>query len=154
MEALRRFLLLPTTEKMLLIEAAFLLTIVGLGKRIVPFRTLRRLLPQTPDERVELLRADRTSPEKIAWAIGAASRWMPGARSCLTQALAAQVLLARRNHPARLHIGVVGGRRGRFRAHAWVESGGRVLIGGSGLEGYTPLTVLRETGPVRRSAGS
>lgn len=142
MEALRRFLLLPTTEKLLLVEAAFLLTIVGLGKRIVPFRTLRRLLLQAPDESVELLHAARTSPEKIAWAIGAASRWMPGARSCLTQALAAHVLLTHRNHTARLHIGVARGEQGRFQAHAWVESGGRVLIGGSGLEGYTPLTFL------------
>ena len=143
-----KFLLLPTTEKLLLMEAVFLLITMELGKRILPFRALRRLLPQAADEYAQLSRASYTPPERIAWAVQAASRWTPGARSCLTQALAAQVLLTRRNHTARLHIGVARGERDRFQAHAWVESGGKVLIGESGLERYTPLAVLEGTGPV------
>ena len=147
MERLRKFFLLPAIEKLLMIEAAFLLVTMELGKRILPFRTLRRLLPQATDGSAELPRADHTSPEMIAWAIGAASRWTPGVRSCLTQALATQILLTRRNHTARLHIGVTRGERGQFQAHAWIESGGKALIGGLGLERYTPLAVLEGTGP-------
>lgn len=145
MDPVREFLLLRATEKLLLIEAAFLLVTMGMGKRILPFRTLRHLLPRPTDEYTDPLRADRTSSERIVRAIEAASRLIPGTRSCLTQALAARVLLARRNHAAWLHIGVARDEGGRFRAHAWVESGDKVLIGGSGLESYAPLAVLEGT---------
>jgi hypothetical protein len=71
---------------------------------------------------------------------------MPGAKTCLNQALAAQMLLAQRGYPALLHIGVAKGKEGQFQAHAWVESEGKVVIGGSGPECFTPLAVLEETG--------
>ena len=71
---------------------------------------------------------------------------MPGAKTRLNQALVTQMLLARRGYPALLHIGVAKGKEGQFQAHAWVESEGKVVIGGSGLECFTPLAVLEEKG--------
>jgi hypothetical protein len=82
------------------------------------------------------------SVERIAWAVGAASRYVPTA-TCLSQALAAQVLLARHGHPASLRIGVARGAAGRLEAHAWIESRGRIVIGGTAdLARYTPLPAL------------
>jgi hypothetical protein len=75
-----------------------------------------------------------------------ASRRPPGVKSCLNQALAAQVLLGRRGHPSLVHIGVARGERGQFQAHAWVESGGQVVIGGPGYERFTPLVALEGDG--------
>jgi hypothetical protein len=147
MEPLRKFLLLPATDRWLLIEAALLLGTIELGKRLLPFRTLRRLLAQVAEKYARSPRADHPSAERVAWAVRAASQRTPGARSCLTQALAAQVLLTRRDHPALLHIGVARGELGRFRAHAWVESGGKIVIGDSGLGRFTPLAVLEGKGP-------
>jgi hypothetical protein len=66
------------------------------------------------------------------------------AATCLTQALATQVLLDQRGQTARTRIGVVKGEDGQLQAHAWVESEGVVVIGGSESEikQYTPLLAL------------
>jgi hypothetical protein len=78
-----------------------------------------------------------------SWAITHASRLVPGA-SCLTQALSLQVLLGQRGLGSRLCIGVRKSQAKGFEAHAWVESGGRILIGGQQQaredEKWTPLT--------------
>ena len=72
------------------------------------------------------------------------SPYVLGVRPCLPQALAAQLLLVRRGFPARLRLGVAKGDRGQVRAHAWMETDGRVVTGGSEseLERYTPLLAL------------
>jgi hypothetical protein len=142
MERLGRFSRLPTTEQWLLIKATLLVEAIKLGMRLLPFRTLRRLLARAADTPLGVRRAERnTSAERVAWAVGVASRHAPGIKTCLAQALAAQVLLARRGHPALLHIGVARGDRGQFEAHAWVESEGRIVIGGSGRERFASLPV-------------
>ena len=63
---------------------------------------------------------------------------------CLTQALAMQFMLKRSNLPANLCIGVAKGDGGRLLAHAWIESEGRVVIGGSEeeLKFYSRLPAL------------
>jgi hypothetical protein len=139
----RKFLRLTTIERRLLIKTALLLEAIKLGMRLLPFRTLRHLLTGVADTAPPRLRhADHLSVEKIAWAVEAASRHTPGVKTCLTQALAAQVLLARRGHPALLRIGVAKGEQEQFQAHAWVESEGMVVIGGSQFGRYTPLAVI------------
>jgi len=50
--------------------------------------------------------------------------------SCLTQALAAAILLARHGYPATLRLGVAKNPDGSLRAHAWIESGGQTMLGG------------------------
>jgi Transglutaminase-like superfamily len=77
--------------------------------------------------------------QDVVWAVSRVSRAIPGA-TCLTQALAAQLLLSRRGLPSRLRIGVARGSGPALRAHAWLESDGVIVIGGSGVEAYTPLS--------------
>ena len=80
--------------------------------------------------------------EQVVWAVTVASQYVPAA-TCLTQALAAQVLLSRLGHPASLRIGVSRDEAGEFQAHAWVECQGRVVIGGvQALSRFTPLPPL------------
>jgi len=81
------------------------------------------------------------APERIAWCISVASRYIPGA-TCLTQALTAQIFLVRRGYDSVLRIGVARDRNGNFMAHAWVEHEGRVVIGEVGCEEFTPLPVV------------
>lgn len=149
MKLLRRFLHLPTAERQLLIKAALLLEAVKLGMRLLPFRTLRRLLDWLVDASTgPQQRADQpSSADRIVWAVQSASRHVPGAKTCLPQALVAQVLLAQRGHSALLHIGVAKGEQKRFEAHAWVESDGKVVIGGPVHERYAPLAVFGIGGP-------
>jgi hypothetical protein len=146
MEHLPKFLRLPTAERRLLIKAALLLEAIKLGMKLLPFRTLRRLTSLVAGTPVRPRCADHPSAERVAWAVEVASRHTPGVKSCLAQALAAQVLLARCGYPALLHIGVTRGVQGQFQAHAWVETEGKVVIGGSELGGYAPLAILEVKG--------
>ncbi len=140
MKRLRKFLDLPPAERGLLVKAAILLWAIMLGLWLLPFQTFRRLLARVTQAPTGWREANQLSPDRIVWAVAVASRHMPGARTCLAQALAAQVLLARRGHPVRLRIGVAKGEGGRLEAHAWVESEGRIVIGGVGdLLRYNPL---------------
>lgn len=144
MERLRKFLRLPPTERRLLIRAVLLVGAIRLGLWLLPFQRLQRLLAQVRQAPTGFLKAARSSPDRVVWAVRVASRSMPGARTCLTEALSVQVLLVRQGQRAHLRLGVARGAAGRLRAHAWVESDGRVVIGGSesGPAPYTPLPVL------------
>ena len=143
MGRLRRFLRLSAAERRLLIRAVVLLQVISVGMRLLPFRTLRRLLLLAQRARAGSGRVDRVPVEGIAGAVEAASRHMPGEKTCLTQALAAQTLLVRQGYPALLHIGAAKGEEGQLQAHAWVESEGRIVIGGHNLERYAPLVALK-----------
>jgi hypothetical protein len=143
MKRLHTFLRLSAPERQLLIKAALLLAAIRLGLGLLPFHTLRHLLAKVAEAPTGFRETDRSSADRIAWAVEAAGRHLPRAGTCLTQALAAQVLLARRGYPALLRIGVVKSEEGRLEAHAWLESRGRIVIGGSGLERYIPLGALR-----------
>jgi len=143
MKRLRKFMRLPAAERRLLMKAILLLCAVKVGLGLLPFQTLRRLLANLAVLPVGLRDVeDPRSIERIVWAVELAGRLVPRASTCLTQALTAQVLLLRRGHPALVHIGTVKGESGEFQAHAWVESGGEVLIGGHELEQYSPLAIL------------
>ncbi len=63
------------------------------------------------------------------WAVQAVSRRIPAA-TCLTQAIAARLLLLGSGHDTELCIGVARDATGSFRAHAWLEREGRIIIGG------------------------
>ena len=84
-------------------------------------------MPQ-PEAREQ--KADDSTTDNVAWAVSAGSRYTPST-SCLVQALAAQMLLNRRGYLSQLRIGVAKGDAGQFQAHAWVESDGRIIIGGN-----------------------
>jgi hypothetical protein len=105
-----------------------------LGLALFSYKTVRGWIPDhvhgDPAHR------DPAAPEtarRIGWAVRNAARLVPGA-SCLTQALAAQYLLARAGCRAQLQVGVAQDPSGRLLAHAWLVSDGRVVIGGSSRE--------------------
>ena len=84
------------------------------------------------------------SVEKIVWGIKLMSPYIPAA-SCLTQALTAQMLMRRLGHPACLRIGVVKQGERDLKAHAWVESQGRIVIGKlADLSRYTVLSSVEK----------
>ena len=70
---------------------------------------------------------------RIGWAVRQSARIVPKA-NCLTQALAAQYLLARSGYRSQLRLGVAKDNAGRLLAHAWLLSDGKVVVGGSSRE--------------------
>ncbi|NLG50448.1 MAG: lasso peptide biosynthesis B2 protein [Chloroflexi bacterium] len=141
MRRLTRFFRLPATRRRLFIQAARWLVVVRLGLWVLPFRKLQPLVarlrgvPRGP--------VDAAVMREVAWAVQAASRYVPAA-TCLTQALTGQILLQRRGYPAQVEIGVAKDESGQFMAHAWLRCDGVVLIGGSAasLRRYTPLHTM------------
>lgn len=81
-------------------------------------------------------------PERIPWAIRVASRYVPRGSNCLVQAVATQAMLARRGRSAQIRIGAAKDNDTQFKAHAWVECEGRIVIGGAGVSQYTPFPPL------------
>ncbi|TPG16509.1 lasso peptide biosynthesis B2 protein [Sphingomonas koreensis] len=80
---------------------------------------------------------------RVALHVRRAARFVPRA-SCLTQALAAQFILARSGHCSTIRIGVERNGAGSMDAHAWLVCEGRVVIGDlePELERYTLMTEL------------
>lgn len=145
MAHLNKFLRLPATDRRLLLKALSLVWVIRLGLWLLPFRVVRRL-PLILEKGLSRAEAsDRTIVNRIVWAVTKASSYVPAA-TCLTQAVATKVLLGRYGHRANVHLGVARNEAGQFQAHAWVESNGVTVIGGSDsfLKHYTPLSTLDE----------
>jgi Transglutaminase-like superfamily len=144
MARLYKFLRLAPTHQCLFVKSVLLLWVIRLGLWLLPFQSLQRLLAYMVQGGARLQQESQASIDSIVWAVTVASRYVPAA-TCLTQALAAQGLLAGRGHSARLCIGVARSAAGQFQAHAWVEYAERVVIGGAEAPvRFTPLLYRRE----------
>src|SRR3989442_1559102 len=146
MTTLRRLLGLSPAGLSLVVRAALLPGRMGWGLGLLPFGRLRRLLDRLSRSGDGARPLGQLPGERVAWAIERVSRVVPGTRSCLAQALAAQVLLARRGQEACVRIGVARDADGPLHAHAWVESEGRIVVGGAERPGFSPLPRLEEMG--------
>ena len=130
MNRLRKFFVLPTPERVLLVRAFALLFAVRLALWILPFKVLRWILSRLARMLTPSHKEDRFPLEREPWALQIASRYVPRA-TCLTRALAGQVLLGLSGTSASVRIGVAKTGTRQLEAHAWLESQGNVLIGGA-----------------------
>jgi len=152
MAAIVKFARLPFSEKLLILRALAVVAAVKTGLITVGFAAVRRVTsaqakPSRDGREDTAAMSSQTSrshrhpsPDTIAQAVEAASLRIPGGRNCLVRALATEYLLHRYCYPCELRIGAKRGQAGEFTAHAWLESGGRVLIGDFELKSYVPLT--------------
>jgi len=144
-KTLLRFLRLRPAERRLLLEALLLLWMSRFGLWVLSLETLQRSVARLARPRVALQERGSCPVERIIWAVRAVSRYVPKA-TCLSEALAARILLGRRGHASRLHIGVARDEAKEFRAHAWLECQGAIVMGGSEAARYAPLVVLGDAG--------
>jgi hypothetical protein len=119
----------------ILVESYLVVAAVRLALTVVPYAALRRL--RRPVVRLVTARSTRPFDERsVVDAVRIASRHVTRA-TCLTQAIALHLMLARRGADSELVVGVAS-TEGRFEAHAWVDRDGRVLIGGD-VAGFNQL---------------
>ena len=109
-----------------MIEAGLLQALFALAARLLPLARVNRLLRAR--RRMPACCRAEDEAGRALWAIAVTARLV--GYTCLAQALAARVLLERRGFDCRLRLGVVRA-DGRFEAHAWLERGGRVVVGGA-----------------------
>ena len=115
MHRLGRFLRLPLREKALFLKATLLLAAIRLGLSILPFATVRGVLTRLGLIE-ETTRWQTADVERAVWAVETAGRHFPAIGTCLHQALAAYVILARRGCRSNLRIGVRRSADGSSRA--------------------------------------
>lgn len=143
----RRFARLGRSDRRLIVESAFLMALVWVGLRLLPFRTLRRILDRSAASPAARKTdwADADAIDRVHWAITALAIGFPSA-TCLVQALAADVLLRRRGVACELRLGVRAGGTNTvpIEAHAWIECDDAVVIGAiENLSAYKLLTPPR-----------
>jgi hypothetical protein len=144
MKRLGRFLRLPFSDARLLAESLFVLTFVRIGLSVLRFQTLRGVLKKLSEGGKHQPYPERRVVKRVVWSINKISTHIPLFRNCLNRALATQVLLGRRGQEVDLRIGVANDPGGNFRAHAWIESEGRIVLGGmDDLWQLTPLPTLK-----------
>ena len=141
-QACRRFLALDRTQRRLVIEAAGLMVVGWAGLRLVRFVTLRRVL----DRVVGLTSASHPSAAedvvpRVRRAVNAVAARCPPA-TCLVQALAADVMLRRRQVPCTLQFGVrfSEGAGDPLEGHAWAESDGSTIDASDGRSAFNVLS--------------
>jgi hypothetical protein len=140
LQRIRWILNLPSVERAALTRAVWLIASVRLGLLLLPFG---RVSAWTARPATVLPFLTQLPASRLVWAVRAVARRIPGA-TCLTQALALQMLMASAGRAAEIRIGVA--RSPAFTAHAWVEHEGVVLLGDDGeLDRYA--TILALAGP-------
>jgi hypothetical protein len=76
----------------------------------------------------------------VRQAVTVAARNVPWNAVCLPQAMAAKAMLARRGQGSALHLGASRDDGGGLTAHAWLEVGGEIVVGETGVADMAPLT--------------
>ena len=141
MSSVHRFLSLTSAERRRLVRAFFAVAGVRLGLSIVQFprfQAVHEWVKAAPRAK----RGKVPTTGQLAHDVRVVSHYVPRA-TCLTQALAGQLLLERHGYPTVVHVGVTKeeGKAATFQAHAWLESDGKVVIGETEVP-YVPLTTL------------
>jgi len=127
MSAIQKWFKLPSLERRLVLRALPLVVSVRIGLWVLPWRWSLALTRRLSVARER--RAPGTVYEVVQAVVRAAGR-VPRA-TCLTRAIATSVMLGRRGMPASIRFGVARDAGGKFIAHAWVESEGRIVVGGT-----------------------
>jgi hypothetical protein len=144
MRKIRRFAQLTRPERLVLLRALLVVGVARATLWVLPVDAARKMAGWAAAG------AAGHSLKQLIWAVRATSRCLPGA-TCLTQALAAQALLARSGYASRVEIGVAKTKmetgethdaERRFQAHAWLVCQGQVVLGGQQIEQYSSLMIL------------
>jgi transglutaminase superfamily protein len=138
MRLLRALVRRPPADRALVAHAIATHLAIATLLRVAGLRRTTACMARRPDRRA----ADPAcvdAERRIAWAVRTATYLVPMGRTCLTEALTAQHLLRRRGCDTTLRFGVAKCAADAVTAHAWLETAGRILIGGESAALYASL---------------
>lgn len=128
MQRLIKFIKLDAAKRRLLVKTIFVVALVRLGLWFLSFKTLRSIVARFEEAHGRFSTQAPESLDRLTWALKIAGAFVPAA-TCLTQALAAKLVLCRNGYRPILRIGATKDESGNFLAHAWLEHDGRIVIG-------------------------
>lgn len=125
-------------------EAFFYLGMARFALLTIPFKRIAPYLGRQV-EKDDVQESD-SLPSDVArqtgWAVDVMSRRTPWESACLAQAIAGKIMLKRRGLTSLLYLGTRKDETGQFTAHAWLQSGNEILLGGGGYETFTILSAF------------
>jgi len=126
--ALRSFIKIPWKEKMTVIEVVVLL-FYGRMLLLLPYRYMKRhfgnySVKSGHDENISIRELKR-----ISQYIRRIGDRLPWKCTCLVDAIAAKIMLKRRNIPATIYFGMAKDNDNKIAAHAWVKCGDYYVTG-------------------------
>ncbi len=127
MVRLLKFLRLPGREKALFLNALYLLAVYRIRLKVTSIDKLFNHVQRLSSEKY-VVNPSPVPPQRIARLLSVAALFIPHS-TCLSKALAGQILFAGHGYKTRLHIGVAHDAQKNFEAHAWLSLDGTVLIG-------------------------
>lgn len=147
--SIKKYSALETWEKLVLMQAWFMLGWMRAVLQTLPFKRLAAHMQHHRDKVLPPpLRPDQVHYAfRIGWLVGAAAGVTPWQSPCLAQVLVTQRLLSKRGIPGQFYLGV---RRGCERtddptglsAHAWLQCGDQIVNGAAGHEQYTVVSTF------------
>ena len=142
-------------ERRAVARAACLIWTIQIALAVLPFRhvlrAVGRLARPAGSGSGPSAGSSQFDRDLAVWSVEAAGRRLLSRNPCLPKALAVLTLFRRAGIDAELRLGVAREGEDPMRAHAWVESEGKVVIGGDvPLEEYTPLPALDRIASGRR----
>ncbi len=127
-----------TARRIYLREARIMVAFARVAVRCISSSRLLRWVDR-PINRIRRFAIEEQ--DWVAWAIEHTGHRADSEAQCLPRALAAHAMLRRRGIASSVCLGVA--RDGdSVSAHAWIEVGGRMLIGGETAPGFTRLAVF------------
>jgi hypothetical protein len=127
-----------TARRRYLREATLMLALARLAVHFLPAPWIIAWARRPPRRINRFAAADASA---VSWAVDyiGEKRWMKAV--CLPRALAAQAMLRRRGVPCRMCLGVAHADQ-RLAAHAWIELGQEIIVGGAEAPRFTRLVEL------------
>jgi len=140
-----RFLDLAPRDRWLVLEASALLMAARAALYVVPFRWVARVVSRPPAARKIDEAASRELVGHVRRAVIVGARHGVGRAVCFPQAIAAQLMLARRGVASTLHFGVAKSAAGEIEAHVWVRAGAAPVVGCEIAERFAPMVSFPRT---------
>jgi hypothetical protein len=124
-----KFFKISGFEQILIIEAICLLVVARLMVFWIPFRWTALVLQKQQVVKYRGLESSNVV-KQIIWGLQVAIRHIPWNAKCLEQAIAGNIMLARRGILSTLYLGLAKDKKDNLSAHAWLQSGSKIVVGG------------------------
>jgi hypothetical protein len=142
---LSRFFALNGSNKRVLVEALLSLVLASVAIRILPFRRTAAWMSSAPGRVSEQANHEQLV-NQCRWAVLTWADRVPWRAVCFQRGLALHVMLRRRGIPSTLNYGVAHGGAKGLRAHVWLSTNGRMVLGGEDAPAFTCLAVFPASG--------
>ena len=123
-----RFLHLNLEDKLLCIKTIFLISGLRLLLAWIPVTNLYPIIKKVLKRPFHNYEMFPLYTEKVIWTVEKTGTYFLK-KKCLATALAVHILLNKKRIYSDIHIGIVG-KSDEFIAHAWLQAGDRILVGG------------------------